>query len=65
MASISAVLAIVANANILGVEESAITPRPGAMSLYANTTALNNMMQTVVPLFAYYALNNQTYALNI
>lgn len=33
--------------------------------MYANTTGLNNLIQTAVPLFAYYALNNQTYVLNI
>ena len=54
-----------ASASILGFEEAAITPRPGAVSLYANTTSINNLMQTAVPIFAYYALNNQTYDLGI
>lgn len=55
----------VASANILGLEEAAITPRPGAMSLYLNVTGMNNLLQTAVPIFAYYALNDQTYDLNI
>jgi hypothetical protein len=56
----------IASASLLGFETDAqITPRPGAMSLSANVTSLNNMMQTFVPIFAYYALNNQTYPLNI
>ena len=60
-----ATFAAAASANILGAEDAAITPRPGAMSLYLNTTSVNNLLQTAVPIFAYYALNNQTYDLNI
>lgn len=35
--------------------------KPGALDLYLNTTSINNMMQTFVPILSYYMLNNKTY----
>ena len=32
----------------------------GALSMYINTTSVNNMMQTFVPLLSYYMLQNKT-----
>lgn len=64
MAAFSATLAFV-NANVLGWGENEITPRPGAMTLSVNTTSINNIIQTFVPIMAYFALNNHTFDLNI
>ena len=37
----------------------------GALSMYVNTTSVNNMMQIFVPILSYYMLNNQTFVTNI
>ena len=41
-----------------------IAPSAGALSASFNATSLNNMLQTFVPLIAYYALTNKTYEIN-
>jgi hypothetical protein len=38
--------------------------QPGAIELSLNSTSINNVMQTFVPILAYYALNNQTFNIN-
>lgn len=37
---------------------------PGAISASLNTTSINNIMQTFVPILAYFQLNNQTFDIN-
>merc|ERR1712070_1098196 len=46
-------------------EVGEITPRPGAVSLSLNATSVNNIMQTFVPIMAYFALNGKSFPLNI
>jgi len=54
------------NTRIIGLGlTDIVTPRPGAVSLYLNTTSVNNMMQTFVPLIAYFSLNDHTFNTNI
>ena len=44
--------------------QSQLVPQPGAFELSLNATSINNVMQTFVPILAYYALNNQTFNVN-
>ena len=37
----------------------------GALSMYVNTTSVNNMMQIFVPILSYYILQNQTFVTNV
>lgn len=37
---------------------------PGAISMSLNSTSINNIMNTFVPILAYYVLNNQTIEIN-
>jgi hypothetical protein len=39
---------------------SNVAPTPGALSMSLNTTSINNLMQTFVPILSYYMLNNKT-----
>ena len=54
-----------ASAKIIGTGENEILPRPGAMSMYLNSTSVNNIMQTFVPLMAYFSLNDHTFNTSI
>lgn len=38
--------------------QSQLVAQPGAIELSLNATSINNVMQTFVPIMAYYALNN-------
>ena len=58
-------LASVASALNLSDIELKTGEKPGALELYLNTTSINNMMQTFVPILSYYMLNNKTYELDI
>ena len=40
-------------------------PVPGALSMYLNTTSINNVMATFVPIMSYYALNNKTIPMDV
>jgi len=44
--------------------QAQLAPTPGALELSLNSTSINNVMQTFVPILAYYALNNQTFDVN-
>jgi len=52
-------------AHVIGNEIGEITPRPGAVSMSLNTTSVNNIMQTFVPIMAYFALNGKSFPLDI
>ena len=58
----SAILAFVSFA-IMTVQ-SQLVAQPGAIELSLNATSINNVMQTFVPILAYYGLNNQTFNIN-
>jgi hypothetical protein len=57
---------LVALTAIASAVELTSLPRPltaaqaGAFELYMNTTSLNNMVQTLVPILSYYMINNKT-----
>ena len=38
-----------------------VTPEPGALDLYFNTTGTNNLFQTAVPIGAYFGLDGRTF----
>jgi hypothetical protein len=38
--------------------------KPGAVELSLNDTSIGNIMNSMVPLVAYFALNNQTFSVN-
>jgi len=44
-----------------GNEEGQIAPSPGAIQASVNATSISNIMQTFVPIMAYFALNNHTF----
>lgn len=52
-------------AKYFGTEEGQILPTPGSIQASVNTTSISNIMQTFVPILAYFSLNNQTFPLNI
>jgi len=58
----SAILAFVGVA--LMTVQAQLVAQPGAIELSLNATSINNVMQTFVPILAYYALNNQTFNVN-
>jgi len=58
LAASIALLAASTMAVLLPVEN--VTPAPGALSMSLNTTSINNVMQTFVPILSYYMLNNKT-----
>ena len=58
----SAILAFVSFA-IMTVQ-SQLVAQPGAIELSLNATSINNVMRTLVPILAYYGLNNQTFNVN-
>jgi len=39
-------------------------PKPGALHVSLNTTSMTNIMNSMVPLVAYFALNNKTFNVN-
>jgi len=53
-------LAVMAVSAVLLSESEAVSPQPGALSVSLNTTSINNIMQTFVPILSYYMLNNKT-----
>ena len=59
-----ATASVAATYSQLAYNENA-TPVPGALEAELNTTSINNIMQTFVPLLSYFVLNNQTFNLNI
>lgn len=50
---------------IIGNEEGQIAPSPGAIQGSVNATSISNLMQTFVPIMAYFTLNNHTFPLDI
>jgi hypothetical protein len=50
---------------ILGLEENQIAPSPGAIQASVNATSISNIMQTFVPIMAYFALNNHTFDIDV
>jgi len=50
---------------VIGLEDGQIAPSPGAIQASVNATSISNIMQTFVPIMAYFALNNHTFDLNI
>ena len=38
--------------------------QPGALSMSLNSTSINNIMNTFVPIMAYFVLNNHTFEIN-
>merc|ERR1719454_2590589 len=44
--------------------QAQLAAQPGAIELSLNATSISNVMQTFVPIMAYYALNNQTFNVN-
>ena len=63
--TIIAICLVYVNSKIIGDGIDQIKPRPGAISMYLNITSVNNIMQTFVPLIAYFSLNNQTFSPDI
>jgi hypothetical protein len=58
----SAILALLGLA--LMTVQAQLVAQPGAIELSLNATSINNVMQTFVPIMAYYALNNHTFNVN-
>jgi len=52
-------------AHVIGNDIGEVAPRPGAVSMSLNTTSVNNIMQTFVPIMAYFALNGKSFPLDI
>jgi hypothetical protein len=52
-------------AHVIGDGIGEITPRPGAVSMSLNTTSVNNIMQTFVPIMAYFALNGKSFPVDV
>jgi hypothetical protein len=50
---------------VIGIEENQIAPSPGAIQASVNATSISNIMQTFVPIMAYFTLNNHTFDLDI
>jgi hypothetical protein len=50
---------------VIGQEEGQIAPSPGAIQASVNATSISNIMQTFVPIMAYFALNNHTFDFDI
>lgn len=44
-----------------GTAEGQIAPSPGSIQVSVNATSINNIIQTFVPILAYYTLNNRTF----
>jgi hypothetical protein len=41
-----------------------LEPTPGALGMSLNTTSIQNIMNTFVPIMAYFVLNNHTFEIN-
>ena len=65
IAAVVSTLAIANAKNILGWGSEEIAPRPGALTLSVNTTSVNNLIQTFVPIMAYFSLQNQTFNIDL
>jgi len=52
-------------ARTFGLEAGEIAPSPGSIQASVNATSISNIMQTFVPIMAYFALNNHTFDLDI
>jgi hypothetical protein len=50
---------------VFGFGEGQIAPTPGAISASVNATSMSNIMQTLVPIGAYFGLNNKTFDVGI
>jgi len=48
-----------------GLEDGQIAPSPGAIQASVNATSISNIMQTFVPIMAYFALNNHTFDIDV
>ena len=42
-----------------------VTPTPGSIGMVLNTTSVNHVVSSLIPIISYYVLNNQTYQLNL
>ena len=65
IAAVISALAYVNAKHIIGLGDAEIAPRPGALTLSVNATSINNLIQTFVPIMAFYALQNQTFEVGI
>ena len=61
--TLTAIASAVELTNLTPIQEAELNA--GALSAYINTTSINNMMQTFVPILSYYMLNNHTFVTNI
>lgn len=61
------VIKLVALTAVASAVELTSLPKPltaaqaGALELYFNTTSINNMLQSFIPILSYYVLQNQTF----
>ena len=42
-----------------------VTPTPGSIGMVLNTTSVNHVVSSLIPIISYFVLNNQTYQLNL
>jgi hypothetical protein len=63
--AVASALALTNAKNILGWGQEEIAPRPGALALSVNTTSVNNLIQTFVPIMAYFSLQNHTFDIGL
>ena len=65
MIKIATSIAVLASIAVAVLLPKNATPVPGALSMSLNTTSINNMLQTFIPILSYYMLNNKTIELDI
>ena len=61
-------LASLAFSSVMGTQIAPledIKPRAGAISMSLNTTSIDHLMQTFVPILAYFSLNGKSFPLNV
>lgn len=62
MKAFQAVFALIASVCATG---PAVAPTPGAFSIYLNSTAMDNLFQTMVPLLGYFLIDNSTLPIDV